>query len=81
MPVDPAEAEGAHAGAAWGCPTAVDPRSGQCVHVEGAILQDRSLRLLAVDARWQHFVVQGQRRLDQTGHARAWHAMPDHGLD
>ena len=75
VPVDPAEAEGVDAGASQ----RPFPRLGLADDAEPRLLDGR-MRILAVEARRQHTVVDGQRRLDQAGGAGGRHRVADHRL-
>src|SRR5262245_59271222 len=75
MAVDPAESEGIDARA----PYIALPRPRLAERDESAPGK-RRMRLAAVDRRRQDAVVDGKRRLDQTGAGRGRHRVPDHRL-
>jgi len=79
--VDPAEAEGVHARAAGSLARPVDPRARLGVEVEDALREPQlGVRLLAVDGRRQHLVVEREHGLDQPRNAGRRHQVADHRL-
>ena len=79
--ITPAEAERADA-RSTGLAVRAEPRPSLCVEIEGAGVDvEGGIGLADLDRRRQHLVVQGERRLDQSGSTGGGLRVPDLRLD